>query len=291
MPIRTIATIAIAVLLGVVAVVLAQSWLGRQRVADQETAVLAGTTPVLVATQPLARGIALQEGVVRVVRFPQESVPPGALTSLDQVAAGDRLVLRPIAANEPILSDKITVPGGGLNLSASMTPGMRAVTFRSNDVTGVGGFVLPGDRVDVLLTRNAGDGTEDTIAQILADNIKVLAVDQLADESADQPTVSTSITIEVTPQQAQLIRLSESVGTVSLSLRQVSDELPIGGRIVTINDLGGMFLKSPEGGDAAPADEGAQQQVASAEPAALPIIGPVVRVTRGVDTSTYDLGR
>jgi pilus assembly protein CpaB len=235
MPIRTIATIAVAALLGLVAVFLVQSYLSRQRAADASQAVIAGTAPVVVAAQPLARGVALNPTLLKVVRYPQDSVPPGALTDIAQATSGgQRLVLRAFAANEPILESRITTPGGRLNLSAAMTQGMRAVTFRSNDVAGVAGFVLPGDRVDVMLTRAGGEGAQAMITQVLAQNIKVLAVDQLADDSADKPVVATAITIEVTPEQAQTIRLAEAVGSVSLALRQVSDQLPVGKRVTTI---------------------------------------------------------
>jgi len=221
MPIRTIATLAIAVFLGFGAVVLAQMWLGRQRMADVNTAALAGTVPVVVAAQPIERGATLQPGALKIVRFPQASAPAGALSNVEEVSAGGpRMALRPIVANEPILASKITGPGGKVNLSASMTPGMRAVTFRANDVAGVGGFVLPGDRVDVLITRDVGaaGGGSGFVTQILADNLKVLGVDQSDDDTSTKPVVVKAITLEVTPEQAQLISLAQAVGTVPPSI-------------------------------------------------------------------------
>jgi pilus assembly protein CpaB len=284
MPIRTIATIAVAALLGLVAVFLVQSYLSRQRAADASQAVIAGTAPVVVAAQPLARGVALNPTLLKVVRYPQDSVPPGALSDITQATAGgQRLVLRAFAANEPILESRITTPGGRLNLSAAMTQGMRAVTFRSNDVAGVAGFVLPGDRVDVMLTRAGGDGAQAMITQVLAQNIKVLAVDQLADDSADTPVVATAITIEVTPEQAQTIRLAEAVGSVSLALRQVSDQLPVNKRVTTIRDIGGYLAARPAGAAAAPT------AVAALGPPQER--GPKIRVTRGIETQVYTVVR
>ena len=104
-------------------------------------------------------------------------------------------MLASIERNEPILRTKITGPGQKATLSAVIQDGMRAVTVRVNDVEGVAGFVLPGDHVDVLLTRQAErtTGTNDVVIQ----NARVLAVDQLADDAADRPTVVTAVTLEV----------------------------------------------------------------------------------------------
>jgi|KBSSwiStaDraftv2_1062776.scaffolds.fasta_scaffold19678_6 pilus assembly protein CpaB len=284
MPIRTIATLAIAVFLGFGAVVLAQMWLGRQRMADVNTAALAGTVPVVVAAQPIERGATLQPGALKIVRFPQASAPAGALSNVEEVSAGGpRMALRPIVANEPILASKITGPGGKVNLSASMTPGMRAVTFRANDVAGVGGFVLPGDRVDVLITRDVGaaGGGSGFVTQILADNLKVLGVDQSDDDTSTKPVVVKAITLEVTPEQAQLISLAQAVGTVSLSLRQVTDQAVSGKRVTTINDLGGFRAMAP----AMRAPRPVARRVAQASP------GLRVNVTRGVVTTDYAVSR
>jgi len=292
MQIRTIATVAIAIVLGLGAVFLVQSWLGRQRQTDQRTAAIAGTTPVLVASQPLARGVALSPALVKEVRFPNGSVPPGALTNLAQLnEGGSRLVLRPMAANEPILTDKITGGGGRLNLSAAMTEGMRAVTFRSNDVSGVAGFVLPGDRVDVLLTRQMGEENYTTTTRVLADNVKVLGVDQITDEATAKPTVVKAITIEVAPDQAQLIRLAESVGDVSLALRHVSDTLAGNHRVVTIRELGGYIPASNKGGAGGAPAPAAPREVTPAAPTPYRPMGPLVTVTRGIESKSYEVVR
>lgn len=291
MPIRTIATLAVAVLLGLVAVFLAQSWLGRQRQSDLQTAAMVGTVPVVVAAQPIARGVALQPTLVKVVRYPQSSVPPGAMTSVAQATeGGTRLVLRPLAPNEPILPDKVTAPGGKVNLSAAMTPGMRGVTFRSNDVAGVAGFVLPGDRVDVLLTRDVTrggtqGGAPDVVTQVLADNVKVLGVDQVSDETSDKPVVAKAITLEMTPEQAQAISLAQAVGNVSLALRQVADEAPVARRVTTVADLGGFRIYRPT-----PASYTPRPLAPRAGGGKAPS-GSEVRVTRGIETKSYTVIR
>jgi pilus assembly protein CpaB len=278
MSIRTIATIAVSILFGLIAVFLLQNYIRGQRVADQSQAVLAGTAPVVVAAQPIARGVALGPQLLKVVRYPQNSVPPGALSDLAQVSqGGTRLALRPIAANEPILADRVTTPGSKLSLSAMMTPGMRAVTFRSDDVAGVAGFVLPGDRVDVLLTRTIHEAT---VTQVLGQNVKILAVDQLADEAANQPVVARALTIEVTPQFAQTIRLAQSVGSVSLALRQIGDEAPVLKTVATLRDLG-IVEPAPKATPVSYAS-GSRRRVTPEEP---------IRVTRGTTTTLYTVAR
>lgn len=284
MNIRTIATVAFALLFGLAAVILTQVWLGRQRTADRQTAAIEGTVPVVVAAQPIARGMALEPSLLKVVRFPEASVPAGSLSTIEQATAGgQRLVLRPIAANEPIMAGKITSPGGKVNLSAAMTPGMRAITFRSNDVAGVAGFVLPGDRVDMLLTRNGAGGNSENalIAQVVVDNLKVLAVDQIDDDAEGKPVVAKAITLEATPEQAQTIALAQAVGTVSLALRQVGDAEPISNRIMTVADLGGSRVAPQR-----TASGGLRQVARRAAPS-----GPQVAVTRGVVVTSYTLLR
>ena len=282
MPIRTILTLVVAALLGLAAVFLTRAYLGRQQAAEVKADVNAGTTTVVVASQPIGRGVALTPSVLKVAHFPNEYVPVGAFRTVQEATAGGvRRALRPISANEPILPDRVTGAGGRANLSATMTPGMRAVTFRSNEVSGVAGFVLPGDRVDVLLTRTiagAGGGQETTVTQVIANNIKILAVDQEVSETLEKPTVAKAITVEVTPEQGQALSLAQSLGSVTLALRHISDEIPAGRLITTSSDLGGYRPRAatPPSG---PVSGGGTARG-----------GKTVKVTRGTETSTYSVG-
>jgi hypothetical protein len=133
------------------------------------------------------------------------------------------------------LRTKITGPGQKATLSAVIQDGMRAVTVRVNDVEGVGGFVLPGDHVDVLLTRQneRANGTNDVVIQ----NARVLAVDQLADDAADRPTVVKAVTLEVDTVAAQKIALAASLGNLSLMLRRAGEQVMDATRRVTTSDL------------------------------------------------------
>lgn len=269
MSIRTLATLAVAILLGLVAVLLVRSVLNAQRTAAISSIVpSAGTVPVVVAAEPIARGQTLEAEKLRVVRFPAGAGPDGTFSTIAQLTGqgGPRLALSAMVANEPVLSGKISGPGGRLNLSGVVAPGMRAVSLRSNDVAGVGGFVLPGDRVDVLLTRSIGSGDNtNTVTQVVAENVRVLGVDQTSDDTADKPVVAKAVTVEVTPEQAQEISLGQSVGTISLSLRHVTDNGQLLRQATQVGDLGFGPAKAGSHGSA----------------------GPRVRVIRGVEATMF----
>ena len=284
MSIRTIATLAVAVFLGLIAVLLIRGYLSSARRLQTPVASVTSTWPVVVAAAPIVRGAALQGALLKVVRYPLDARPAGAFTSLSQLTGigRPRIALRSIQPNEPVLPGAISGPGGRLNLSGGLTPGMRAISIRSNDVAGVAGFILPGDRVDVLLTRSSGSGSgqQTSSTQVVADNVRVLAIDQSDDPGAEKPAVARSVTVEVTPAEAQTISLGQTVGSVALSLRQFNDEAPVNRRVTTMADLGMSLIgvKPPSQEQAAPKDK----------PAAVPLYGPgVVRVTRGVDTTGY----
>src|SRR5262249_15759629 len=116
---------------------------------------------------------------------------------------------------------KITGPDQRATLSALVKPGMKAVTIRVNDVEGVGGFVLPGDHVDIVLTRQVEKGNP--TRQVVLQNTRVLAVDQTADERAAKATVAKSVTLEVDTVDAQKLWLASSVGSLSLLLRKAGE--------------------------------------------------------------------
>jgi pilus assembly protein CpaB len=235
-----------AVVFGLLAVFVAQAWLNRQaelrlRNIDPKPPAVA-TRAIVVATSPLRFGTKLTASMLREVAWPEAAIPAGTFASInDLMAPGKRIVLAAIEPNEPILRTKITGPGQRATLSAVIEPGMKAVTVRVNDVEGVGGFVLPGDHVDVLMTRQPGNN------DVVLQNAKVLAVDQLADDSADRPTVAKAVTLEVDTMAAQKLALAASLGSLTLALRKAGEAEVEGTRRVTVGDLG-----NPDAGRAAP---------------------------------------
>ena len=216
--------IGFAVVFGLLAVFIAQVWLNNQASlrAKVEPAKAIASQTVVVAKQPLRFGTELTAAMLQEVPWPSDALPNGAFAKIhDIMAGGRRVVLAAIETNEPVLSLKITGPGQRATLSALVKPGMKAVTIRVNDVEGVGGFVLPGDHVDVVLTRQIDKGSATT--QVVLQNTRVLAVDQVADERAQKAAVAKSVTLEVDTVDAQKLWLSSSVGSLSLLLRKAGE--------------------------------------------------------------------
>lgn len=236
----TVVMIGFAVLFGLLAVFIAQSWLNSQAEmrmrsleANKKEVV---TQTLVVASKSLRFGSELSASSLREMPWPENAVPSGAFAKIsDLLSGGRRVVLTAIEPNEPVLSFKITGPGQRATLSAVIGDGMRAVTIRVNDVEGVAGFVLPGDRVDIALTRQ-GDKSTST-SDVVLQNTKVLAIDQTADERTDKPSIARAVTLEVDVASAQKLALASAVGTLSLMLRKAGEAVVENSRRMTMGDL------------------------------------------------------
>src|SRR5918998_4292481 len=214
--------IGIALVFGLGAMFVAQKWLDRQSSRLRQVQVApapVSTATVVVVAAPLRFGTELSTQHLREVAWPEAAVPKGGFSSIKEILDGKtrRTALVAMEESEPLLKSKITGPGQRASLAAVIDPGMKALTVRVNDVNGVAGFVLPGERVDVLLTRNLDK--EDSWADVLLQNVKVLAADQSADDRTDKPSVVKAVTLEVSTTQAQKITLASTLGTLSLVLR------------------------------------------------------------------------
>lgn len=159
LPVRTgtLVMLLVALLFGGLAVFIAKFWLASQQVAvapvKPEVAPVQ-TQTIVVAKKDLRFGEPLTPEVMGEIAWPKEALPEGSFATIADIDKdGRRVVLTPIAPNEPILGWKVSGPGARAGLSSLVQPGMRAATIRINDTSGVAGFVLPGDRVDVFYTR------------------------------------------------------------------------------------------------------------------------------------------
>jgi pilus assembly protein CpaB len=232
--------IGFAVVFGLLAVFIAQVWLNNQ--ADMRAKSMQAnnkplpTQTIVVAKRPLRFGTELSADLLQETPWPQQALPAGAFQKIGEILSGGRrVVLTAIEANEPVLAVKITGAGERATLSALVRKGMKAVTIRVNDVEGVGGFVLPGDRVDVVLTRQLDKGSATT--EVVLQDARVLAVDQIADERAAKAAVAKSVTLEVTTVDAQKVWLAASVGNLSLLLRKAGETARVNTRKITLKDL------------------------------------------------------
>jgi pilus assembly protein CpaB len=243
-------------------------------------------THLVVAARAIQLGQALTPDMLRMQAWPAEAVPQGSFTQVSELTTGEaRVALRAIEPNEPILSSRISGAGGRATLSATITEGHRAVAIRVNDVVGVAGFVLPGDFVDVLLTRsdtgqNFGPNQQMRTDLLIA-GVRVLAIDQISSESRNDPQVARAVTIEVTPVDGQKVALAGQIGTLSLSLRRADDLTKPGDttpppQTVRIEDLRAA----------------AEARTHVAPPAPHPVraavvrpSGPIIEITRGFATN------
>lgn len=283
---KAVLMLLLACAMGGVAVFLARGWLERQ-VRPQVVATAPAQpqpqamTTVVVAKHPLRFGDELNRENLRVVSWPNDAVPDGGFTSIDDILTGKerRVALRDIGVNELVLKTRVSGFGGRATLSALVGSDMRAVTIRVNDVQGVAGFVLPGDRVDVIFTRPEGAGEAANshtppVTDVLLQNLKVLAIDQFADSQAEKPLPAKAVTLEASPENAQKLTLAAQVGTLALALRNFGDtEVAQGGRI-TVN---GLLTRTSE--------------AAPTEPTAEPVrpLSYSVRILRGTDESTQEV--
>ncbi len=260
-----IAMLAVACLLGGASVYFVRGMIEQNReIVVKEVAPSMELTKIVVANKTLSFGDQLTKDLVRVIDWPARSMPQGAFKSIDDLL-GDgerRVVLDEIQANEPVYATRVSGFGGRASLSAMIGEKMRAATIRVNDVSGIAGFVLPGDRVDVHLTHDIKK--DELVTDLLIENIRVLAVDQLANDEAEAPTVAKAVTLEVSGEQSQKLSLAANVGSLSLSLRNQTDAVSGTGRTVRLTDL----RTRPPG-----------------------IYGPQIKVFRGTESSSIDVVR
>jgi pilus assembly protein CpaB len=176
---------------------------------------------VVVAANELNVGSKIQDRDLKIVRLPAESLPEGVFHSKTRVVG--RGVVLPVSKGEFILPSKVAGENAGSGMPALIPPGMRAVSVRVNEVVAVAGFVVPGTRVDVLLTGNPGGNSDNQTTTVL-ENIAVLAAGQkLERNSAGEPQSVPVITLLVSPEDAQKLTLASQEGRIQLSLRNPLD--------------------------------------------------------------------
>jgi pilus assembly protein CpaB len=191
----------------------------------------------------------LDPASIKLRGIPEGLFPAGGFSRLEDVL--ERPVISAIQADEPVVEARIAVKGSGMGLGPLIPPGMRAISVRVNDVVGVAGFVLPGMRVDVLVTgspANRGDTETRTVLQ----NITVLSAGQsIAIDGKSQPIATPVVTLLVSPEDAEALTLSNIEGRIQLVLRNSTDRAMVatGGR--RLHDIYGTQPEIPRA-DTAP---------------------------------------
>ncbi|MCP4185033.1 MAG: Flp pilus assembly protein CpaB [Hyphomicrobiales bacterium] len=226
---KPIIMIAIAVIFGAMSIFVADIWLNassnaRPVPAKAEAVEVPKTkyATIVVAVKPLRYGDKVIAADLAEIPWPEDKLPLGAYKSIKQATSdGDRLVLTPIEVNELVLRSKLSGKDGRAALSNKLASGMRAVTIPVDDVSGVAGFITPGDRVDIVLIRSGETMSADLILQ----NVKVITVDQAADVRNTGAKVANAITLEVTSEEAKKLALAKAMGKLSLTLRAAGDQI------------------------------------------------------------------
>jgi pilus assembly protein CpaB len=207
---------AVALMLGALASFVVYRNLQARSAADNRPGVEA-----VVATNDLQVGQKIGDRDVRLVRFPEGTLPPNYIRSMSQVVG--RGVVLPISKGEFILPGKLAGENAGFGLPSLIPPGMRAVSVRVNEVVSVAGFVVPGTRVDVLLTGTPQGGGEPRTTTVL-ENVAVIATGQKLERNAGgEPQMTPVITLLVSPDDAQKLTLATTQGRIQLALRNPLD--------------------------------------------------------------------
>ncbi|WP_409432909.1 Flp pilus assembly protein CpaB [Litorimonas sp. RW-G-Af-16] len=239
MRLNTLVTLGASAAFGIMAVILARGWINGamedqfrqvQPVNDFTASVPAfPTQPVLVADMDLVFGDEITADILRIVDMPENVVPVGAFDEISDIFDPNDmkpvLALGEIRTNEVIMGHKISGQGGRSSLSARITPGYRAVAIRVDDVSGVAGFIVPGDLVDILYTSEPNpDAIIPTFrTDTLFQSVKVLGIDQNLSDQSSSPDVARTVTVEVAHMDAQALAVAMEGGTLSLSLRAVGE--------------------------------------------------------------------
>ena len=183
---------------------------------------------VLVAASNLQPGQPLNAGQVRWQKWPTSIVDPGFITQRGmltaEMAIAGTVVRAPIVAGEPITYNKIVKSDAAGFMSATLGAGMRAVSIGVSVVSVAGGFILPNDRVDIILTQTSSDASKTAHAHAVLSNVRVLAIDQAFDGKNQKAVADVkTVTLELTPGQADVVARAQASGTLSLALRALGD--------------------------------------------------------------------
>ncbi len=215
---RLLTVVMVAVLVAlVITAVFYQITVGRR-----STTTDVATKELVVATKELPMGAKITPEDVRLIDFPASNYPKNGFDSIDNVL--ERSVVQPILPDEPIVTGRVTEPGAGVGLAPKIPDGMRAVAVAVNQVSGVSGFILPGSKVDVLLTGTPVSENGQATTTVL-ENLEVISTAHKVEPDANgRPDNVPVVNLLVTPEQAELLTLASAEGRIQLILRNPNDK-------------------------------------------------------------------
>jgi len=204
------------ILAGVVG--LAAVFLIHHYISSRVRTVVTPTGQLVVADTDIPTGTAIAARMLRVATWPREIIPPRAMTGTKELEG--RVTQIPIAKGEPILMTKLAPEGTAAGLGGLLDPNSLAVTVKTDEVSGVAGFINPGDRIDVLVEMAGVGENKEHVSKVILQNLKVLSKGQVWDQAGDKkPQVVPTVTLEVSPEQAEMLNLASFQGRIRLALR------------------------------------------------------------------------
>jgi pilus assembly protein CpaB len=212
---RTLTLVAVSVVLGLSAAWLANNWLS----ARLNAAPNDNLQSVVVAAVAIPFGQMVEAQHVSLVRMPKGTAPDDAFDATEKVVG--KIATFSMLRGDILRGARLAEHLGGSTLASLIEPDKRAISVRVDDVVGVGGFLLPGNRVDVLATKKQGNNA--AASETILEDLRVLAVDQTASTDKTQPVVVRAVTLEMTPEQAEVLVKAQTEGKLQLALRNPLD--------------------------------------------------------------------
>lgn len=224
-----------------------QTALAQERAAREKQVKL---TDIFVAKRPLKYGEQLKPEDGQMIKWPAEFVPEGAFKKAEDLfpanGAQFRTVLRAMEVNEPLLAVKLTQPGEDAGITSRLSKGMRAFAINVDVSSGVSGFLRPGDRVDVYWTGGVrGDEQRRQVTKLIEANMRLIAIDQIADQDRTSPVIARTVTVEATPLQVAALAQAQSAGNLSLSLVGAQDDTVSESVEIDLKSLLGIVEEAP----------------------------------------------
>jgi pilus assembly protein CpaB len=236
----------VAVVVGVIAAIAVYNWLtGEQERLEKKMAEALATENVVVATMEIPMGTPVNVEKVKLVEWPQANMPPRAVQTIE--AADGRVALLSIQPGDPITEIKLMPLGGppGI-LSYKIPEGHRAMTMGVDQVSGVAGFITPGNRVDIVLTGQPF-GHKEPISRIILQDVPILATGQVIEQDPEgKPVVVPTVTMDVTPEDAEKLALANDQGRLQLILRRAGEKgeaTTVGATVKRIIEPGKKIVK------------------------------------------------
>ena len=215
----------VAVFFGLIAAYGIYNFLRQQKAVEES--LRTATQNIVIATKDIPAGTTINDdmvkkGMIKSTPWPKTSVPGGSFASPEQIIGKTNRIK--IIANEPILESRLA--GEGAGLTARLEQGKRAVAVKVDEIIGVSGFIVPDDRVDVIVTTvPPGSNNQDNkMSKIVLQNKRVLSVAQNVEQREGKPQVARSITLEVSPEESEKLSLASQEGQIVLALRATGDD-------------------------------------------------------------------